>query len=42
VKIGFVAERVMLSDEAWAWWEPLLPDRALRRGGVGDGVIPGR
>lgn len=25
--------RTVLSDEAWAWLEPLLPDRTPRRGG---------
>ena len=25
--------RTVLSDEAWAWLEPLLPDRTQRRGG---------
>jgi transposase len=28
-----VADRQVLSDEAWAWLEPLLPDRTPRRGG---------
>jgi Transposase and inactivated derivatives len=28
-----VAVRVVISDEAWEWLEPLLPDRCPRRGG---------
>ncbi|WP_344017206.1 IS5 family transposase [Pseudonocardia xinjiangensis] len=28
-----MGDRQVLSDEAWAWLEPLLPDRAPRRGG---------
>jgi transposase len=28
-----VVERRVLSDEAWAWLEPRLPDRSPRRGG---------
>jgi transposase len=31
--MGVVAERRVLSDEAWAWLEPRLPDRTPRRGG---------
>ena len=28
-----MAERRVLSDEAWAWLEPRLPDRTPRQGG---------
>ncbi|HYH30856.1 MAG TPA: IS5 family transposase [Pseudonocardia sp.] len=28
-----MADRSVISDEAWAWLEPLLPDRTPRRGG---------
>ena len=28
-----VTARAEISDEAWVWMEPLLPDRAPRRGG---------
>jgi putative transposase len=31
--IRFMRERGVISDVAWAWLEPLLPDRAPRRGG---------
>jgi transposase len=28
-----VTDRSVISDEAWSWLEPLLPDRTPRRGG---------
>ncbi|WP_397469333.1 transposase [Pseudonocardia charpentierae] len=31
--IESVADRQVLSDEAWAWLEPLLPDRTPQRCG---------
>ena len=31
--IGFVVDRQVLSDQAWALLEPRLPDRTPRRGG---------
>ena len=32
-RIWVVAERLVISDAAWAWLEPVLPDRTPRRGG---------
>jgi putative transposase len=33
VRIAQVSQRVVISDEAWAWLEARLPDRSPRRGG---------